>query len=709
MELLIKRKDLIAIALLSTFIMMSVIAPTVLGQKAGAVRSPDSTHFMCMNDGRGNLNCSFPTAQINKIVEERVEKIDKKWRADIGATAYWYDSKGSLKQSFTCSADVYDGLGAPENDAFCSAMVIRPNSSLMTSGNLPYINGSWGHYEAQFTSDDNATGVYKCNVRCFENTTDFSYPVYFEKFGGDGQLRNETPASSGGTVLLGMDGLDLKFCHPIRWNQEDADTWPTTKYIDRIFNVDVWFDIGGGGSAAGEYDLFLNFYRVGPFGEALLGGSKATDVVLTPTDVLVDFSTIQVGRVFDSETDIIEVEACAIPRNTTAYDIRLRQGGSTNSNFSIDVKSYEDPQDFSIGGSAHMTLNDVDIFKGDVNASVDVGDVNLTEEAIQEIWANKNESFVINDVSGTEYSEGELVKLQIQLSTISGFDETPFNTANCEVNVTYPNNTEFLNTSMFNINNQGVYETSFDAPDSPFGVYTYNMHCFVGSTDAYESKTFHLSPLRKNITDSLADINASVDLTQVLANQISINDTVKNSNSTLHSVLAGMIIKLDTLITGQNDIHTDLLSINVTLNTRFDDVITKLDNITANIISIPSNVWSFGTRTLTAFDFQVNLTQNAFEIIGSSLNVTNEIIINQTVENTTVIVNTTNETVIFDDTDILNAINTTEGVILDALNTTEENIKINVTLENDVNARKIYRERRIIEEFKDQNIIPRNN
>lgn len=137
----------------------------------------------------------------------------------------------------------------------------------------------------------------------------------------------------------------------------------------------------------------------------------------------------------------------------------------------------------------------------------------------------------------------------------------------------------------------------------------------------------------------------------------SVNDTVKSEHNTTNSLIGSLNQNMANNFTLTNGL---INSTNITSSWWFNYINSTLNSMNS---TIPSSVWNYATRTLTAFGFAVNLTQNAFDLIWSYNNRTltyypsglnasdvwnywNRTVINvtytQNVENVTTVYNVTN-------------------------------------------------------------------
>jgi hypothetical protein len=117
------------------------------------------------------------------------------------------------------------------------------------------------------------------------------------------------------------------------------------------------------------------------------------------------------------------------------------------------------------------------------------------------------------------------------------------------------------------------------------------------------------------------------------------------------------------------------------MNSNFTSINNTIKNesstIQSQILNIPSNVWSFASRTLTAFSFNVNITQQALDNIWNYPTRTlTDFVVNQTTLNITVLNQTVNVT-----TQNVTVENVTPTFVLNNtyLNLTVENQTVNVT------------------------------
>jgi hypothetical protein len=138
---------------------------------------------------------------------------------------------------------------------------------------------------------------------------------------------------------------------------------------------------------------------------------------------------------------------------------------------------------------------------------------------------------------------------------------------------------------------------------------------------------------------------------------------------------------INAIIQENQSIHTNLNQLSNNMNSNFTSINNTIKNesstIQSQILNIPSNVWSFASRTLTAFSFNVNITQQALDNIWNYPTRTlTDFVVNQTTLNITVLNQTVNVT-----TQNVTVENVTPTFVLNNtyLNLTVENQTVNVT------------------------------
>jgi|GEM_PF-5377505 len=216
--------------------------------------------------------------------------------------------------------------------------------------------------------------------------------------------------------------------------------------------------------------------------------------------------------------------------------------------------------------------------------------------------AGQNYSFTFDAPDGLSRVLNALLKFKVIISPTINF--TVF------VNNRPCNNPFFFISTVFA--NQGQFDIAFDCTNiiNTTGIYNVSLKpsASTGSVIGWVEITY--------INKIFTDLNSSI---------VSVNDTVKNVNTTLPASVWSFP--------------------NRTL-TSFDFLV----NVTQEALNnIASSVWSFPSRTLTTFTFLVDLTSNTLNNIASFVwNTT----FPRTVENATFVTNVTNVQTVFNVTSI---------------------------------------------------------
>lgn len=214
-------------------------------------------------------------------------------------------------------------------------------------------------------------------------------------------------------------------------------------------------------------------------------------------------------------------------------------------------------------------------------------------------------------------------KEDVKIAFINSSSNSYVTTANCSLNIFYPNNTAHITQMPMNHTVNGLYNYTWSAPATPIGLYSFTANC----SDNMSGRQFFAG---------------SAYVVQVLATNYSsyINATafniysISNGNfSALQANVTGLNGKLDSIGSGVQANSSGILtalsnginSVLAAMNGNFSILQVNVTSILSSFSSIAGNVWAYQSRNLTDFNFSVN---------ASNVNVT--VLVNQTSVNTTI-------------------------------------------------------------------------
>lgn len=516
-----------------------------------------------------------------------------------------------------------DENGEPVNNGICYVDAYYPNMPNQTHplwlnySPMLYLNNSDGIYFYDFTLG-NISGVYFINALC---SYSFNYTFYYTGTAKE-PIRTDIQGTwTGNPVALNSftdnaytkcvsGGGATKYCEAsYDWVVDDTNIssldffWMGESNVDLTFNMYVYNWTGS------------SWYHIGV---GTIVGTGST----IPTGINSFFSV-----------NIPDLDDMIAPNNT----VTLRGVASSGSVFNV-FNNWLSLRASQTGSSIQDVKGSGEIHISDRFSNISVQLANQTE-LIGSIWnySNKTVSSSWDEarfVGGTEYSSGEEGKAATQLLTIVAGNPTPITTANCTIDIYYPNNTLFISggQASFVSGSDGLYDYNFTVP-STLGIYKEEFSCTSGVKTYYASGTFHVA----GWANSIFQINSSIST--ALGYLMEINGTLHYINSTQYQQFLSIQGKLDSLnssiynlsiqISGVNQsimsklymLQDDIAQINTTLN----QMNSSLTQINANIILINS----------TLQDMNDSLTQIISLINGINLTEVKDLIsqMNQSLSN----------------------------------------------------------------------------
>lgn len=240
--------------------------------------------------------------------------------------------------------------------------------------------------------------------------------------------------------------------------------------------------------------------------------------------------------------------------------------------------------------------------------------------------------FSILVLAMSEYEIGTTNNISFIVENRLGYLTT---TADCNISIWFANGTIDVNYEQILANSNGWYEREINYSD--LGIHKALSNCSETGFHGLLDLSFKvITPISVNTT--------------TLENMIiSTNDTVKNSLENTTSQLTNLDTSLSNNFTSTNNLINNVNS----------SIISAINNI-------PSLVWSYSTRTLTSFDFLVNLAQLTIDWIYGNFTYMNNLITNvnqtlpeniwiypnRTVQNVTYVTNVENVTNVMNVTDM---------------------------------------------------------
>ncbi len=299
------------------------------------------------------------TLNNTQTIIDLINQLEGMPTVQTGSTPYTFG------QDFEPFVKLTDSNGEGIMNATCFIDIRRPtsnNSELFTSGQLIFLNGSNGMYLNNFTPDVNISGVWKADISCAEEVFGLNATRFLSENGVGLTISNVSEGASTRDIGLTPDAIETEICFPNRFNNfNPKGPLAEVKFMKEIREVSMFLNSEAAGPSK-NYSVILRFFRISPVGEALLGTSILENQEIPSSITRFDFSDAVINKAFDTDTDIGEMEVCAIAHTSSATGRELTLSFNTsteNSSFVIESISVNaTPTNFFIGDAATLKLDE---------------------------------------------------------------------------------------------------------------------------------------------------------------------------------------------------------------------------------------------------------------------------------------------------------------------------------------------------------------